>query len=283
MTTPNFVRAYPTSERASAPASGLWFVVNRKDNILLERRDGSLSLPLGSAPMASTHVPQLLGYLDGVPCLALDSGIHADTSTTSGNRFVGLRDLYGRVPDSHYVIGGYASQILGWQRVSQFCPSCGARWIQNEGEWGKHCEVCGYGAYPPVSPCVIALVHNGDRLLMTHKEGWGPRFGLVAGFVEPGETLEQCIVREVLEETGVTIHEAKYFASQSWPFPHQIMCGFFAAYASGDINVDKKELDDVRWFSAEDLRTGNPSIPPPISIARQLIDTWLMRHPSCAV
>ena len=113
---------------------------------------------------------------------------------------------------------------------------------------------------------------------MTHKQGWGPRFGLVAGFVEPGESLEQCLVREVLEETGITACEPEYFASQSWPFPHQIMCGFFARYATGTINIDPMELDDARWFTVADVRAGRPTIPPALSIARQLIDHWLERH-----
>ena len=112
-------------------------------------------------------------------------------------------------------------------------------------------------------------------MLLTHKDGWGPRFGLVAGFVEPGETLEENVHREIGEETGVRVDSVRYWRSQPWPFPHQLMCGFYARYAGGDIVIDHNELDDVQWFSREDIVTGKVVIPPPLSIARQLIDNWL--------
>lgn len=235
--------------------------------------------PKGSRPHGSTKPAHLLGYLDDVPCYGLEVDEIEPKSIPGEARFFGLRELYGLVPDEYYSVAGYAAQIMAWQRASRFCPSCGSIWLQNDGEWGKHCDVCQHGAYPPVSPCVIGLVHHGDRILMTHKAGWGPRYGLVAGFVEPGETLEHCLMREVREETGVLIQNPHYVASQPWPFPHQLMCGFFAEFAGGHIQVDGKELDDAKWFTAKDVRTGNPTIPPPLSIARQLIDSWLALQP----
>jgi NAD+ diphosphatase len=124
--------------------------------------------------------------------------------------------------------------------------------------------------YPPVNPCTITLVHDGERILLTHKDGWGPRYGLVAGFVEPGESLEDNLRREVAEEVGVQVGRIDYFRSQPWPYPHQIMVGFFAEYAGGEVRIDRDELDDARWFHVDAL----PQIPPPLSIARQLINTW---------
>jgi NAD+ diphosphatase len=149
---------------------------------------------------------------------------------------------------------------------------CGGPLIAMASEWGKRCadDACKWTMYPPVNPCTITAVHEGERILLTHKDGWGPRYGLVAGFVEPGESLEDNLRREVAEEVGVQVGRIDYFRSQPWPFPHQIMVGFFAEYAGGEVRIDRDELDDARWFHVDAL----PQIPPPLSIARQLINTW---------
>jgi NAD+ diphosphatase len=165
--------------------------------------------------------------------------------------------------------------MLLWQQQANFCMVCGRTLQPIPNEWGKRCPNCGYTVYPPVSPCTITLIHDGENILMTHKDGWGPRYGLVAGFVEPGESLEENVRREVFEETGVQITDIRYWRSQPWPFPHQIMCGFYARYVSGEVKIDANELDDARWFSKSDIRGGTPVIPPPLSIARQLIDEWM--------
>jgi NAD+ diphosphatase len=125
--------------------------------------------------------------------------------------------------------------------------------------------------YPHVSPCVIVLIHDGEHILLTHKPGWGPMHSIVAGFVEPGESLEECLVREVREEVGAEVDEVRYFHSQPWPFPHQLMIGFFARYIGGEIRPDPSELDVARWFHVDEL----PAIPPPLSIARRMIDAWV--------
>jgi NAD+ diphosphatase len=115
------------------------------------------------------------------------------------------------------------------------------------------------------------LIHDGPRALLTTKTGWGKRYSLVAGFVEPGETFEECVVREVREEVGVEVDRLRYLKSQSWPFPHQVMVGFLAAYAGGEIVLDTAELADARWFDRNDL----PELPQPYTISRQIIDYWL--------
>lgn len=118
---------------------------------------------------------------------------------------------------------------------------------------------------------MIVLVHEGERALLASKAGWGKRYSLVAGFVEPGETLEECVAREVKEEVGVEVDELRYVGSQAWPFPHQIMVGFLAHYAGGEIAIDTAELADARWFTRDDL----PELPPPFTISRQIIELWL--------
>jgi NAD+ diphosphatase len=272
----NFVRSYP--DNRPLPESGLWFAVNQHGVVVI-KNDNDVRVPSGALPWPDGERPAnaiLLGQIDSTPCLACT--IADDADLPERYRPFSLRDLYGRIDDDHYAVAGYATQMLHWQRSSNYCANCAAPLEQILNEWGKKCGRCGFTAYPPVSPCTITLIHDGRRILMTHKDGWGPRYGLVAGFVEPGETLEENVVREIKEETGVEVTDIHYWRSQPWPFPHQIMCGFYARYVHGDIRFDAAELDDARWFTADDIRGGAPTIPPPLSISRQLIDNWLARQ-----
>ncbi len=118
---------------------------------------------------------------------------------------------------------------------------------------------------------MLALVHNGEHILLSHKPGWGKRYSIFAGFVEPGESLEGCVSREVGEEAGITVTDVRYFGSQSWPFPSQLMVGFQARYVSGEPQADMQELDDVRWFHVDEL----PNLPPPLSLSYQLVKAWV--------
>jgi NAD+ diphosphatase len=263
-----FTRAYPNGK--PVPSEGYWFAVNNR-GILISRAENERRVPSGKLPLSNIRPQRVLhlGDLDGVACLACD--VDDELALPEGFRVFNLRDLFGHIHDEHYAIAGYASQIVLWQRNGKFCSRCGSPLSQIDNEWGKRCERCGFTMYPPVMPCTITLVHDGDRILLSHKAGWGPRYGLVAGFVEPGESLEDSLRREVKEEVGVDVGEIRYFRSQPWPFPHQLMCGFFAQYVGGEIAIDTNELDDAKWFHRNDL----PVIPPPLSIARQLIDKWM--------
>jgi NAD+ diphosphatase len=184
---------------------------------------------------------------------------------------MGLRGLFAELDPGLYWVAGYAAQMVYWQRASAFCAFCGGRGEPVAGEWSKRCEACGHVAYPRVSPCVIVLVHDDDRVLLTHKPGWGPMNSLIAGFVEPGESLEECLVREVREEVGAEVDDIRYFGSQPWPFPHQLMVGYFARYRGGELRIDTTELDGAAWFHVGDL----PPLPGKLSIARQLLDAWI--------
>jgi NAD+ diphosphatase len=269
----HFIRAYPTS--STIPERGLW-LLQHKGNFVVAMREGALALPnLDHALRHAVRHEHVLhiGNLSDEACLAF--ALHDDVELPAGHRALGLRDLYGRIPDAHFNVAAYAAQLLHWQRISNFCSACGTPLAGINGEWGKKCGNCGHTVYPPVSPCTITLVHDGDRVLLTHKDGWGPRFGLIAGFVEPGETLEENVAREVAEETGVGVIDIHYWRSQPWPFPHQLMCGFYARFAGGDVVIDRSELDDARWFTRDDIASGRVTIPPPLSIARQLIDNWM--------
>ena len=271
----NFQRAYPNN--TPHPENGLWFALNDKGMLVIHHETETI-LPHGQTPLP--HLPRtdqtlFLGYLGDVPCFACH--IANDLELPSTTRLLGLRDLYGRVPEAQHAVAGYASQLLLWQRNSNYCSTCGQALTQILGEWGKRCHNCKRDVYPPVSPCTITLIHDGDRVLLTHKAGWGNRYGLVAGFVEPGESLEDCLRSEVQEEVGATVSDITYFSSQPWPYPHQLMLGFFARYTGGELKLDLNELDEARWTTRAEISKGIVGIPPKLSIARQLIDHWMAK------
>jgi len=160
-------------------------------------------------------------------------------------------------------------QILYWQRQSRFCSRCGESCAPLPQDWGKACGGCGALHYPHIHPCIIVLVRRGEELLLTRQAEWNPgRYSLVAGFVDFGECLEEAVVREVQEETGIEVRNIRYVGSQSWPFPSQIMTGFIADYAGGDVRIQEEELEDARWFHRDRL----PNLPPKRSIARYILD-----------
>jgi NAD+ diphosphatase len=175
------------------------------------------------------------------------------------------------VPDVHWTVAGRADQIVRWDREHRFCGRCGEATMPQTGERARRCPRCGLHAFPRVSPAVIVLIERDERILLARSPHFAPgRFGIIAGFVEPGESLEGAVVREVREEVGVEVGEVQYWGSQPWPFPHSLMVGFTATWQSGEIEIDPSEIVDAQWFRRDEL----PPIPPPISIARKLIDAW---------
>jgi NAD+ diphosphatase len=213
--------------------------------------------------------PLTLGAMQG--CLYRACSVPAEMELPADWRAVELRTLYGLIPEPEWELAGYASQVLHWERTSRFCPLCGSPTEPMQKEWMRRCSNCGHERFPQVSPAVLILVHDGaDRILLAHKPGWGRRYSILAGFVLPGESLEECVQREVDEEAGVQVTDLVYAGSQPWPFPHQLMIGFTARYLSGDIRIDAEELDDAAWFEAQAL----PELPAPLSLSRRMIDAW---------
>jgi NAD+ diphosphatase len=198
-------------------------------------------------------------------------------TTAEGMRALGLRSLFGVWDQAVMERAFLASQLAHFDMTSAFCGQCGSatEWKAGlEGVHVKFCARCDREIYPTIAPCAIVCVSDGDRVLLTRKAIFpGGFYGLVAGFLEPAETLEACAAREVLEETGVRVRDVRYFGSQPWPFPSQLMVGFTATYDGGDVVVDTTELEDARWFHRDDL----PRLPPKESIARQLIEAWKAR------
>ncbi len=264
-----FTPSPPGSLESGAP--GVWAVL-RGGSLVVEDRDGALSLPEGERPeWLSPDLPApAIGLWHGRPLRVA----RMSTQDPLPSLFVAepFNAAGERLDDVTLTLGGMAQQILHWERNSRFCSRCGTPLERLPGTWGKRCPPCGVEHFPHIHPCAIVLVKRGNEFLLTRKPEWAPgRYGLVAGFLDFGESLEECARREVREETGVEIGTIRYVGSQCWPFPSQLMAGFVAEYAGGEIRVDPAELEDARWFSAVDMPA---SIPPRRSIARWIIDRF---------
>ena len=214
-----------------------------------------------------------LGALDGRPCVATE-----EPGAPDATGFVGLRQLWGQVDAQVWAIAGRAVQIVAWDVAHRFCGRCGAVTQPLTDQRARQCPRCGLAAYPRLAPAVIVLVERDDgRVLLARNANFSENFySCLAGFVEPGETLEEAVRREVREEVGIEVGDLRYFGSQPWPFPHSLMIGFTARLASGELRPDGLEITEAGWFSPSEL----PHLPGEISIARALIEAW--RAPSPA-
>jgi NAD+ diphosphatase len=258
---------------ALLPGTALTFAYS-DTKLLVGGDDAAPSIPtvaeLGAAGVDG--VRHYLGALSGVPCVAIV--LPNDTSAPAGYRFAGLRALFFRVPEPLVAIGARAFQVVEWDRTHRFCGRCGTPTRDKAGERAKECPACSYVAYPRVSPAMMALVTRGREMLLarSHRFPHG-MYSALAGFVEPGETIEDCVRREVKEEVGIDVGALTYFASQSWAFPHSLMIAYTAEYAGGELVPDGEEIAEVRWFAVDAL----PAMPPSLSIARRLIDATAAR------
>jgi NAD+ diphosphatase len=252
--------------------SALWFLVHPRG--LVVRRDGErLTLP-GEDDVDALRIESAashdIGLFGGTPAWA--AAVAEATTLAPGFEIVSLRQVYGAFSDATFAMAGRAAQVVEWASTHAYCGRCATPTVRVAGERCARCPACGLLAYPRITPAVIVLVRRGDEALLAHNArapaGW---FSTLAGFVEIGESLEETLVREVREEVGVDVAGIRYFGSQPWPFPHSLMVGFVADYAGGEIAVDGVEILEARWFRADAL----PPVPPPLSIARQLIDSWV--------
>jgi len=183
-----------------------------------------------------------------------------------------LRSLLTVIDEEDFGLFSRATQLLLWQRQHRYCGSCGEPTTVSAQDHALICVSCKLTNYPRISPCIITLVHRQEYCLLGRQPSWPPGlFSTLAGFIEPGESAEQALCREVMEESGVRVQNLTYFSSQAWPFPSQLMLGYFAEYAGGDISVDGIELEQARWFHYKDL----PQIPPATSISGKLIRSFI--------
>ncbi|WP_157249594.1 NAD(+) diphosphatase [Nonomuraea typhae] len=285
-------------ERAWAAPSTRVLIIN--DGHTLVRRTGedveAVLYPVTEAPEGERY---LLGVEDGTAYFAVAAplpGVDAELNgrvtvpmnlrdTPEGEPVVaGLRQVGGLLGDRDAGLLVYAVALEAWHTTHEFCPRCGSRTRVESGGHVRVCPVDGSQHFPRVDPAVIMLVRDqDDRCLLARGPQWPEgRLSILAGFVEPGESLEHAVIREVAEEVGITVTNPRYLGSQPWPFPRSLMLGFFAEALSTTLTPDTEEIAEARWYSreqlAEALATGELRLPPPVSIARRLIETWYGDH-----
>jgi NAD+ diphosphatase len=231
------------------------------------------SVWIDSQPADTSWGLHFLGLLDGQAMWGVDVPHGTDPA---GGAATDLYSYYGRASEDEWLVAGRAVQIVEWARTHRFCGRCATPTELSPSERAMKCPSCGMLAFPRLAPAMITLVTRGEgddqeALLAQGVNFRGSMYSCLAGFVEPGESLEGAVVREVREEVGIDVTNVRYWGSQPWPFPHSLMLGFHATYASGEIACEPSEILDANWYRKDAL----PNIPPGISIARKLIDAWL--------
>jgi NAD+ diphosphatase len=254
-------------------AGELWFTF-RDDRMLVHDVEGSTRLAenptaLGLCVIFETEI----GTLNGSRCFA--AGVEGEAP--EGLSFRDLRSLFGAMDERFFAMAGRAMQVIAWDAMHRFCGRCGTRTGQGlETErFSRICPTCGALYFPRLNPAAIVLVHRADEMLLARAPQF-PKgmYSTLAGFVEPGETVEQTVAREVREEVGVEVKNIAYFGSQPWPFPNSLMIAFTAEWAGGELRTEPTEIEDAGWYTVDDL----PQLPPKISIARAMIDDFVKRH-----
>lgn len=239
---------------------------------------GGIEVPLGRLPEALVRrlsVVHPLGRFEDVSVLAAlleTDGASGAETPSAGYSLDALRTLLPAMEADAGFLAGRALQMVNWERNNRFCGRCGTRMAPRTDERAMECPACRFRQYPRLSPAIIVAVTRGDELLLAHANHFAPGlFSLVAGFVEPGETFEDCVAREVREEVGIGVKGIRYLASQPWPFPDSLMVGFTAEWAEGEVVADGVEIGEAGWYRRE----GMPAIPGPHTIAGRIIRTWL--------
>ncbi|HBH87903.1 MAG TPA: NAD(+) diphosphatase [Syntrophaceae bacterium] len=259
----------PPTEK-SEPA---WWFIFTAHMMIVEKEGETISVPfiqdltnLGLRPVSEWY----LGTLSGHHCYCAE--VSENISLPAGMVSFGLRYLYGRIQESLHKIAMKASHILEWDSNNRYCGRCRTEMKHAKVMRAKECPGCGFLSFPRISPAIIVLIERENKVLLARvKRFTADLYSVLAGFVEPGETLEEAAKREIEEEVGIRVKNIQYFGSQPWPFPDSLMIGFTAEYESGEIMIDETEISDAGWFDPEQL----PTIPGKISIARQLID-WFV-------
>lgn len=232
-------------------------------------------LPNGNVPqevcgddLLEVGIP--VGFIDDIPVVAVNRSIES-SDQVEPIHWRTLREVLQECDGAIVEAVILAVQRLEFRDSNRFCARC-ATPMETLSDTGCKCPGCGHTAYPHVTPAVLVLIEDAERrTLLAQKDGWGNRYSVIAGFVEPGESLEQCCVREALEEVGVTVSDVRYVGSQPWPFPHQLMVAFRVRWVSGSIDCDTNELADAQWFGVDEL----PELPPRIALSRMLIQHWI--------
>lgn len=248
-----------------------WILRSRNLLLTVPAREGSVFPLLAAHAVGSPAEPLPVGEFGGHRCLAAEVDVLPEIE---GSQAVSLRAIFGLAGMPAFMLAGRATQLLDWRINHRYCGRCATATTLDHGEMAMRCPACGFLAYPRLSPAVMVLVRDGEKLLLARGPHFAPGvFSALAGFVEPGETVEQCAVREVREEVGIEIRDLRYFGSQPWPFPNSLMLAFVAEYGGGELRPDPGEIEAADWF----LPSALPTLPDPVSLARRLIEAALAR------
>jgi NAD+ diphosphatase len=254
----------------------LWFLF-RGGDLLTQKNVAPNSIPLVIAPKQlgiPIQTSHYLGTLDNQHCFCAE--LSENQAIPSSYELLPLRESYPLLGEMLFSIAGRAFQIIQWDKNHQFCGRCGEPIGILKNERAKICMICQLTFYPRMSPCVLIAVTRGEEILFARSPYFRSGiFSLLAGFIEPGESAEETVVREVKEEVGLTVKNIRYIESQSWPFPDRLMLAFAAEYASGEIKIDPVEIEAAGWYTAERL----PPLPDPITLSRRVIDCFLQKNP----
>lgn len=274
-----FIPSVTAPEETSQKA---WWCVFQDDRLLVIQREDQADLPraynleeLGIDALRT----QYLGTLDGRLCYSAE--VDADCAPSLPDCvWFELRKFFYVAPEEMFLLAGRAFQVMNWERTHQYCGRCGHATELVAHERARVCPQCQLTQYPRISPAIIVALSKGRSILLAHAPHFPEElYSVLAGFVEAGETFEECVRREVKEEVGIEVTDIRYFGSQPWPFPHSLMVGFTAKYAGGEIQVDQREILEADWFDADHL----PTIPGPYSIAGRLIGNFVEEQKSDGV
>ena len=258
-------------EPVTVPSAGVrWLTVSGSQLIVTAGEPPQIFLPANLVISGKTAPVEYLGHREGCPCYAAE--FPAGAPLPEGLACTDVRDLVGRIPDDELAVAALAVRMIGFARTTRFCGRCGSGTERVLAERARRCPTCGLVVYPRLSPAVLVLVQRADAVLLARSPRFPPGVhSLIAGFVEPGETLEHAVHREVHEETGIEVTNLRYIASEPWPFPDSLMVAFVADYAGGEIVIDPGEIVSADWFDRAHL----PPLPQKLSLSRALIDWWV--------
>ncbi len=269
----------PGNSPAKAPSKFvLWFTFHN-DRLLIEQETEEEIAVCSASPKACGLSPifsQYIGKYDSTDIYVAE--VQEPPALPETMSFMKLRTLFGKIDRENFSLAGRAIQIVQWNRDHKYCGRCGTRMLIRQTELAKNCPACGFVSFPRLSPAVIMSIVRGKEILLARS----PRFpkgmySTLAGFVEPGETLEETVIREIREEVNVEISDITYIGSQPWPFPHSLMIGFTTRYTAGEIQIDNNEIEDAQWFSIDNL----PVLPTRMSIAYHLIELFIKSTHNC--
>lgn len=250
-----------------------WFIF-QDDQLLLTKIPHHASYCVLSHTSTVKH-QHFIGHFNGHDCYSAE--MNDQTALPDDVEFVSLRNALLRLNPEWFSVATKASQVIHWDKNHQFCGRCGNKTTHKPETFERFCTHCSIAFYPRISPSIIVLIQKDDQILMARSPHFNPGvYGLIAGFLEPGENVEEAIHREVKEEVGIQIKNIRYFGSQPWPFPDSLMLAFTADYASGEITIDKTEIEDAGWYRKDNLPNTPPSAS--VSIGRKLIDTVFLRQ-----